>query len=129
MKKLTKNNLIIIAMICFAISAICSSMALSNSIRISEPFGNKIYFRLSSHLDLNNREILNALYKIDSGIEPILDTKIKIIEKYEDSIDTDIGRFNEEIEVLRNWVIISNFLSSLSFILGLFYSILAIKEK
>ena len=61
MKILTKNDLIILATIFFAISAVFSSIALSYSIQNLEPIQNKIYFRLSSHLDSNDIDILGAL--------------------------------------------------------------------
>ncbi|MCK5022128.1 MAG: hypothetical protein KAR54_02680, partial [Candidatus Pacebacteria bacterium] len=92
MKILTKNDLIIIATIFFAISAVFSSIALSYSIQNLEPIQNKIYFRLSSHLDSNDIDILGALYKINSSVESILDAKIKLMEKYDDSIDESIRK-------------------------------------
>ena len=129
MKILTKNDLIIIATIFFAISAVFSSIALSYSIQNLEPIQNKIYFRLSSHLDSNDIDILGALYKINSSVESILDAKIRLMEKYDDSIDTSIEKFNEEIEVLNKEIKKHNRKSLVAFLAGLLFFVLAIMKR
>ena len=59
----------------------------------------------------------------------MVDAKIRLMEKYDDSIDTSIEKFNEEIEVLNKEIKKHNRKSLVAFLAGLLFFVLAIMKR
>ena len=126
MKTLTKNNLIILGTIFFAISAFSSSMTLSSSIENSELIQNRIWYFSSLNEEMNTEDVLTALNIINSDIEPMLNTVRKSISNNQEDWKKSMQEFDENIKLLNKEMSKYDKISLVTFWIGLLISILAI---
>ena len=129
MKIFTKNNLIILATVFFAISAIFGSVALSSSVKILEPTQNRIWYFSSQTEEKNTDMILRALWIIDSDIEPIVESKSSSISNHKESFDKNMDEFYKEVETLNKQIVMWNRFSLFTFVIALLISVIAIVRK